>query len=256
VPRKKQHAADLPEPADDHDRKLLADFGRHGWHVVGVEEDEEGPGFAYSIGLYRSFGHPEVIVFGLPVRVMHRTINGVGEQVRSGERFGHLDEAGDVLEGYNVAFRTVKRRHYADYLGYARWFYRGDDFPALQCVWPDSAHRYPWHPEFDAALSRRQPVLSDDTSWPFQEGRNRAVFTTRPVLREGHPILLVSHDRDGDWQFLCGTTNRPEDGLVVSLGSIFERDRTLAAVADLPEGWRAYRGAKRAAWRREKDTED
>src|SRR5688572_28013471 len=123
----------LPEPADEHDRKLLADVERHGWHVVGVEEDEEGPSFAYSIGLYYSFKHPELIVFGLPVRVMHQIINAVGEQVRSGERFGHLDESGDVLDGYNVAFRTVERRHYPDHFGYARWFYRGDRFPVLQC---------------------------------------------------------------------------------------------------------------------------
>jgi hypothetical protein len=250
--KKKQNAGGgPPKPADEHDRKLLADVKRHGWHVLGVEQDGDGPGFAYSVGLYRSFGHPEVIVFGLPVPVLHRIINAVGEAVRSGERFGHLDESGDVLDGYNVAFRTVERRHYADYLGYARWFYRGDDFPALECVWPDAQHRYPWHPELPAALAQRQPVLSDDTSWPFHEGRNRAAFTTKPVLRDGHPILLVTHDQDGDWQFLCGTTNRPRDGQLVSLGCIFERDHTLAEVADLPEGWRAYRRAKGATWQRE-----
>jgi hypothetical protein len=249
---KKQTAGgEPPDPADEHDRKLLADVKRHGWHVIGVEEDEEGPSFAYSIGLYRSFGHPEVVVFGLPVKVMHQVVNAAGEKVRFGERFGHLDESGDILEGYDVAFRAMERRHYPDYLGYARRFYQGDDFPALQCLWPDSQHRYPWHPGFTPALARRQPLLSDDRSWPFHLGSNRAAFTTRPVL-EGHPVLLVSHDRDGDWQFLCGTTNRPEDGRVVSLGCVLERDQTLAEVADLPEGWTACRPAKGAAWRREK----
>jgi hypothetical protein len=249
--RKKPNAgADLPEPADEHDRKLLADVAQYGWHVIGVEEDKEGPSFAYSIGLYRSFGHPEVIIFGLAVGVMHRIINAVGEQVRAGTKLEHLDEAADILDGYSVAFRSVERRHSPDYLGYARWFYKGD-FPALQCVWPDSQHRYPWHPEVSADTARRQPLLSDDTSWPFHEGKNRAVFTTKPVLQSRHPILLVTHDRDGDWQFLCGTTNRLEDCQVVSLGCLLERDRTLAGVADLPEGWRATRRTKRAAWRRE-----
>jgi hypothetical protein len=38
---KKQNAGSgLPEPADDHDWKLLADVQGHGWHVIGVEEDE------------------------------------------------------------------------------------------------------------------------------------------------------------------------------------------------------------------------
>lgn len=71
-------------------------------------------------------------------------------------------------------------------------------------------------------------------------------------MREGLPVLLVAHDRGGDWQFLCGTTNRTEDAQVVSLGCILERDHTLAEVADLPEGWRAYRRAMGAAWQREK----
>ena len=97
-----------------------------------------------------------------------------------------------------------------------------------------------------------QPVLSDDSSWHFQEGRNRAVFTTKPVLKDGHPILLVTHDGDGDWQFLCGTTNRPEDWQLVSLACIFERDRIIAEVADLAEGWTAFRPAKGGTWRRGK----
>lgn len=118
---KKQGAGDgPPEPADEHDRKLLADVERHGWHVLGIAEDEEGPAFAYSVGLYRSFGHPEVIAFGLAIPALHRLVNAVGEQARSGERFGHLDESGDVLHGYNVAFRAVEPRHYREYLGYAR----------------------------------------------------------------------------------------------------------------------------------------
>lgn len=252
---KKHNGRQLPEPADEHDRKLLADVEGHGWHVIGVEEDEEGPGFAYSIGLYHTFGHPEVIALGLPVRVLHRIITAVGEEVRSGKRFEHLDESGDVLEGYDVAFRAVERRHYPDYFCYARWFYRGDGFPALQCVWPDSARRYPWHPESDVAFARRQPLLSDDKSWPFHEGKNRAVFTTKPVTQGGHPILLVYHDSEGDWQFLCGTTNRPEDGQLVSLGCIFELDGTIGEVADLAEGWRAYRHEQGGAWEQQQAEE-
>jgi hypothetical protein len=46
------------------------------------------------------------------------------------------------------------------------------------------------------------------------------VFTTKPVLDGTHPILLVSHDENDDWQFLCGTTADPKDGKLVSLGSI------------------------------------
>jgi hypothetical protein len=255
--RKKQNSGPgLPDPADEHDRKLLADVEQPGWHVIAVQEDEEGPGFAYSIGLYHTFEHPEVILFGLPVRVMHQTINVLGEQITSGKRFEHLDESGDILDGYHVRFRTVEGSHYREYLGYARWFHQGDAFAVIQCVWPDSRHRYPWHADAGSEFIRRQPVLSPDSTWPFHEGKNRAVFTTKPVIEDNLPILLVSHDGDGDWQFLCGTTSRPKDGLIVSLGSVFKQDRTLAAVADLPEGWTASRTAIGPDWKREKNEED
>jgi hypothetical protein len=236
-----------PAARDDRDRKLLADVDQYGWHLVGIEQDDTGPGFAYSIGLNRSFGHPEILVIGLAVDVMFGMVNGVGELVRGGKRFEHVDESGDVLDGFNVAFRQVELASYDDYLGYAEWFYQGDDFPVLQCVWPDSRHRYPWHNDYPAALRKRQPVLSDASSWPFNEGRNRACFTTRRVIG-GLPILLVIHDQDGDWQFLCGTTNDSENGAIVSLGGALDRDGTLGEVADLPEGWRAERPKIGGEW--------
>jgi hypothetical protein len=241
----------LPAPTDDNDRMLLVDVREHGWHVIMVAADEEGPAFAYSIGLFHNFDHPEVIIFGLGIRDMHQIINGIGEQIRVGGKFGDLDESGDVLESYNVIFRSTARKHYRQYLGYASWFYQGDQFPVLQCVWPDSEHQYPWHPLFNQKLAVRQPVLSDDKSWPFQAGGNRAVFTTKPVTQKGHPVLQVFHDQEGDWQFLCGSTNQMDDMQLVSLGSMVQRDPSLANLADLPEGWYASRDAVGKEWTRE-----
>jgi hypothetical protein len=51
----------------------------------------------------------------------------------------------------------------------------------------------------------------------------------------------VSHDQDGDWQFLCSTTNETKDGALVSLGDMLGRHGTLGEVADLLEGWMAER---------------
>lgn len=74
-------------------------------------------------------------------------------------------------------------------------------------------------------------------------------FTTVPVLEEHHPILFVSHDADdGAWQFLCGTTNDPDDGRIVSAGAALEFDPGLSALVDLPEGWVAERASVGAPW--------
>jgi hypothetical protein len=224
------------KPQDESEAKLLADVKDPGWHVIGVTEDDEGPGFAYTIGLLHSYRHPEIIIFGLDVPILWRIVNVIGEKVKQGEKFENNQEGEDILEGYLVFFRLVQKRHYREYLGYARWFYEGDAFPALQCVWPDKANRYPWHPDASELFRQRQPVLYDPAAWRFQEASNRAVFTTKQVIQAGLPVLLVSHETDGDWQFLCGTTNRVEDGAVVCLGAMLKRDQSLKELADLPEG--------------------
>lgn len=86
--------------------------------------------------------------------------------------------------------------------------------------------------------------------WPFPDPPNTIAITTRRVLREGHPILLVTHDEEGSWQVLCGTTNDPKDGLVVCLDCMYERDPSIGELADLPCGWRAWRAAADAPWQR------
>src|SRR5215207_3151153 len=90
--------------------------------------------------------------------------------------------------------------------------------------------------------------------WPFKDSPNVACFTTMKVLREGRPILLVTHDEDdGAWQFLCGTTNKSKDGLLIGLGEAFDLDPTVGELFDLPPGWRAWREAPDAPWHRSKN---
>jgi uncharacterized protein DUF4262 len=141
--------------------QVHADIATYGWHVVKVTEDDEGPGFAFTIGLHKRFEHPELIVFGLPLDTMHLMLNAAGEAVRAGRAYAVGQSYDDVLNGYSCTFRPVPRRHYEAFLGYARWYYRGDDFPALQLVWPDREHRYPWAAPADAWIRTGQPVLAD-----------------------------------------------------------------------------------------------
>jgi hypothetical protein len=99
--------------------RIQESIDAHGRHIVIVPEDDEGPGFAYSIGLYRTLGHPEVIIFGLDVDDLHRAVNNVGAEVRRGRRFGEGDTSDEVLDGYPVAFRGVSAEYYGEYLGQA-----------------------------------------------------------------------------------------------------------------------------------------
>lgn len=57
-------------------------------------------------------------------------------------------------------FKTVDPKHYEEYCGYARWLYRGSNFPMLQCVWPLKSGHYPWDPEYPAEGAQIQPLLT------------------------------------------------------------------------------------------------
>ncbi|MDC0747622.1 DUF4262 domain-containing protein [Polyangium mundeleinium] len=152
----------LPPPEDEGDRRLLNRVQAHGWHIIhvgrSVEDDSEGPDWSYSIGLFHTFGHPELIVVGLPWSTAEAVINDIGSRVRAGQRFDHGMIDSDVLENRDVRFVTMRTDAYRAHLGYAIWFYRGVEFPVLQVVWPDGVGRFPWDPAY-ALDDSIQPIL-------------------------------------------------------------------------------------------------
>ena len=91
------------------------------------------------------------------------------------------------------------------------------------------------------------------TKWMFADPPNVAVITTRSIVRDHAWIAHVSHDADdGGWQFHDNAPGPPreEDAMLVSLRSMVERDPTLNELADMPTGWRAWRDAPTASWKR------
>ena len=61
----------MKQEFDKSDEKLKSFVKNNGWYVIKVLEEENEPRFAYSVGLYKTFGHPEIIFIGLPHDVTH-----------------------------------------------------------------------------------------------------------------------------------------------------------------------------------------
>ncbi len=77
--------------------------------------------------------------------------------------------------------------------------------------------------------------------WPFNDSEEMEVITLLRILRGESLIRLVSHDEDGDWQFLDGEHVFEEDAALLHLGDMVRFDPTLRALADLPVGSYAWR---------------
>jgi Domain of unknown function (DUF4262) len=144
------------------DIKVLTDIKTEGFHIVGVfpGPEEKGPDWAFSIGLFHSFAHAEVIVCGLPVKTCMSVISNIGKLVRSGSRYDETTVADDILEPpYVCAFRQVNPAYYRKLVGYAIWFYSPDRFPLVQCFWTDKQGRFPWDGECEPYVQELQPLL-------------------------------------------------------------------------------------------------
>jgi hypothetical protein len=144
---------------DATDRKVLADVEKHGWHCLHVHDEGRLPYWSFSIGVFQTWQHPELVVFGLRDTVAHELLSHLVARVKAGEIFSGDRDYGDVLEGFACRFMDVDPEWYGTFLGYAQWFYETEHgFPVLQLVWPDKQGRYPWEDGY-AITHGSQPVL-------------------------------------------------------------------------------------------------
>ena len=149
-----------PDPSlTASEAKVLADVIEYGVHVVHVLEDESGPGFSYTVGLWHSFGQPEVLVFGLGDEIAHELLNLVADEASDGDKCTHGTRHEGLLEGYPVQFLGIESSEHARYLGLAQWAYEGEEFPVVQLVYPDRMGRWPWDPATKKGFRECQPVV-------------------------------------------------------------------------------------------------
>jgi len=142
------------------DAKFLANIDEYGWVVTTVfPRSDEGDYFAYSTGLFLRFKQPEVVMVGLSLETMQRIINTIGNQMKQGVNFIPGQDYADLLDGYSCQFKVVDKSHYPERFGWSSWFYEGDEYPTLQCFWPDKNGNYPWQPECSSGAANLQPFL-------------------------------------------------------------------------------------------------
>ncbi|CAG2082493.1 DUF4262 domain-containing protein [Xanthomonas euroxanthea] len=149
---------------DESERQLLDDVAEYGWHCIHIMEEGEQVGYSFTVGLYQTFGHPELIIFGLSSRVSHQILSIVADAARAGTPL-HLSHPTDALiNHYSCCFAEVPLSEYYEHVGFARWYYQGDDFPLYQIVWPSKSGLFPWHPRASAEFRAAQPVFGQTAS--------------------------------------------------------------------------------------------
>lgn len=258
---------------DEQERNVLQQIECHDWSITDIREEDGKPGWAFTIGLFEKFNHPEITIFGLKPESRISILNWIGQNVRGGVSFVADKEHDWVLEGHGCWSRNVQKLWYGDLFGWAIWFYGGSDFPVVQCLWPATDGSFPWQAqsafagsqpllyETDLLSARMMHFVDDDqlvrSAWPFNADPHQRVFVSRCVVEDNAPILRVVHDGDGDWQFIGPLDDPESDGCKIScFHCVVERDDSIRLLAGLLQGWRAWRGSPNAKWIIEPETVD
>ncbi|TLD70795.1 DUF4262 domain-containing protein [Phragmitibacter flavus] len=130
----------------------------HGFTTVSVVG--EAHSFSYTVGLHKSYHHPEMLVFGLPPKIAQGVLSDIARKVKEGEPFNLSKPNDKLLEDCNVFFVEVPKSAFSNYVLSAIRFNGEQDFSLFQIVWPSGLdNRYPWDLEADPEFVASQPVL-------------------------------------------------------------------------------------------------
>jgi hypothetical protein len=146
-------------PKDEPERIVLNNIAEYGWHCVNVVEDDGQPPWSFTIGLYETYGFPELLVIGRSRATAHTMLKSIADDLELNHPPKLSDPDGHLLLGLKCHLVRVHPRYYSDYVGFARWFYRKRNFPLYQIIWPNNDGIYPWDKTASKAFKEWQLML-------------------------------------------------------------------------------------------------
>src|SRR6266567_1876297 len=132
----------------EEDDRTISHVEEFGCSVVNVKRTNYGPGWSYTVGVFDTSGRPEIITVGLLPETAHFALNEAAKLLRAEvdlTKGRHRDLIGKV----DCEFRPVDPKWIEQLMGWALWYYDGDEFPVIQAVYPDLQNRFPQDEGFD-----------------------------------------------------------------------------------------------------------
>lgn len=143
----------------ENDNKLQENIDLYGLQVQHVLEDESGPAFSYSVGLFKTYGHAEIIMVGLKQKLAHLLINNMALDIKDGKVYKPQSFEAGILDDFDCYIIDVDKANYDAYVGQAQGYYQGDEFPLIQCIYPTVKGVFPWEEEWPDEIKNLQPIL-------------------------------------------------------------------------------------------------
>lgn len=162
----KRHRDSLDHPSESRGasdpgymRSILSQVSATGWAVPGVPGNSDTSPWVYSIGLWASYGHPDLAAFGRPLGQLAVIARTLCRRVADEETISAGDMIDDVclrrlaIRGIHESWRATSLFRASDrFHGYIRP-------PMLQIAWADRDGYFPWEQRYEPALADAQPML-------------------------------------------------------------------------------------------------
>ena len=236
-----------------------------GWHMVVIPEEANSPTIVYTIGLFESFSHPELIMMGMPYHPMLQILGAISNIIQQNKKvWEHGEQSKDFLQNdVPIVFASVKSKDYVTrfmqtgvqyYEKYGKRNEAENDllFPVMQILWPDEDQHFPHEAECKYSIKYKQPVLADieiQNPWPFEDAPSVRCIIGESVIRTQAPILFVARAVNGVWQFLEKEPTETPSTFSVYLEEVFNYDKTIGEIATLQRGQAVSRETADSKWK-------
>jgi Domain of unknown function (DUF4262) len=98
---------------------------------------------------------------GLSKDVAHQVLDIMAVGIAQNHPIDLSTTTDALLTGYSCCFVAVPKQNYLINVGFARWYYKGNNFPLYQIVWPSTDGHFPWNPSATESFRRWQAVLGE-----------------------------------------------------------------------------------------------
>lgn len=155
----------------EYEQDIVDKIAEHGWFCVcvgtAVGDESVGPDFAYSVGFWETLKKPELIVFGLPLKLMHSILWSAFRQLKAGTASMTDGERWpDLIADFDCVSRPVHESQiHRENLNSALWYRRhrtgsDGDLTAFQLFWPGKSDgKFPWEADCTEIVRDCQPLL-------------------------------------------------------------------------------------------------
>jgi len=132
-------------------------IAREGWAMAGVGTRNAAATFVYTVGLQKSFAHPDLIMFGIAPARANGVLDVIAQRVKAGEP---MHQGVMILGAAPVPLMPRDADPERVELLVPPQLARGR-YDYVQIVWPDAKERFPWEAGFDKRKLRSQSFLFD-----------------------------------------------------------------------------------------------